>query len=113
MTHFNFLFSLNKLGMCLKENYSNSPSNEYSRHYSTEFEYLRRQNVNSKLGEEQKKKVITSVEVLISTQIRIQSKKKGQNDNGLILGRVSINTRPSPSNALLLGRVLGLDSAHP
>ena len=48
--------------------------------------------MNSKLGEEQKKKVITSVEVLISTQIRIQS-KKGQNDNGLILGRVSINTR--------------------
>ena len=23
-----------KLGMCLKENYSNSPSNEYSRHHS-------------------------------------------------------------------------------
>ena len=58
--------------------------------------------------------VITSVEVLILTQIRIKSKKKGQNDNGLILGRVSLNTRtrPSPSNALLLGRVLGLDLAH-
>ena len=64
-----------KLGMCLKENYSNSPSNEYSRHYSAESEYLRRLNMNSKSGEEQKK-VITSVEVLISTQIRLQSKKK-------------------------------------
>ena len=39
--------------------------------------------------------------------------KNGQNDNSLILGRVSINPRSSPSNALLLGRVLGLDSAHP
>ena len=42
------------LGMCLKENYSDSPSNEYSRHYSAEFEYLRRQDINSKSGEEQK-----------------------------------------------------------
>ena len=44
--------------MCLKENYSDSPSNEYSRHYSadSESENLRRQNMNSKLGEEQKKK---------------------------------------------------------
>ena len=44
-----------------------------------------------------------------------KKQKKGQNDNGLILGRVSINTRtrPSSSNALLVGRVLGLDSAHP
>ena len=69
--------------------------------------------MNSKFGEEQKK-VITTVEVLISTQIRIQS-KKGQNDDALILGRVSINTRtrPSPSNAIILGRVLGLDSIHP
>ena len=103
--------------MCLKEDYLDSPSNEYSRHYSAESqsEYLRRQDMNSKSGEEQKKKVITSVEVLISTQIRIQSKKKGQNDDALVLGRVSINTRtrPSPSNALILGRVLGLDSAHP
>ena len=81
--------------MCLKENYSDSPSNEYSRHYSAESEYLRRQDMNLKSGEEQKK-VITSVEVLISTPIRIQIKKKGQNDN-----------------ALILGRVLGLDSAHP
>ena len=66
------------LGMCLKENYSDSPSNEYSRHYSaeSESEYLRRQNMNSKLDEEQKNKVIMSVEVLISTQIRIKSKKK-------------------------------------
>ena len=35
----------------------------------------------------------------------VKKQKKGQNNNGLILGRVSINTR--------LGRVLGLDSAHP
>ena len=44
--------------MCLKENYPDSPSNEYSRHYSaeSESEYLRRQNMNSKLGEEQKKR---------------------------------------------------------
>ena len=38
------------------ENYVDSPSNEYSRHHSAESEYLRRQNMNSKLGEEQKKK---------------------------------------------------------
>ena len=69
--------------MCLKENYSDSPNNEYSRHYSAEAEseYLRRQDMNSKSGEEQKKKkkiakkFITSVEVLVSTQIRIKSKK--------------------------------------
>ena len=42
--------------MCLKENYSDSPSNEYSRYYSAESEYPRRQNMNSKSGEEQKKK---------------------------------------------------------
>ena len=53
--------------MCLKENNSDSPSNEYSRHYSAESEYLRRQDMNSKSGEEQKKKVITFVEVLILT----------------------------------------------
>ena len=66
------------IGMCLKENYSDSPSNEYSRHYlaESESEYLRRQNMNSKSGEEKEKKVITSVEVLISTQIRIKSKKR-------------------------------------
>ena len=45
-----------QLGMCLEENYSDSPSNEYSRHYSAESEYLRRQNMDSKLGEEQKKR---------------------------------------------------------
>ena len=52
------LSHLSLLGMCLKENYSDSPSNEYLRHYSaeSESEYLRRQNMNSKLGEEQKKK---------------------------------------------------------
>ena len=48
--------------MCLKENYSDSQSNEYSRHYSAESENLRRQNTNSKLGEEQKK-IITSVDI--------------------------------------------------
>ena len=44
-----------------------------------------------------------------------KKQKKDQNDNGIFLGRVSINarTRPSPSDALLLGRVLGRDSAHP
>ena len=105
-----------QLGMCLKENYSDSPSNEYSRHYSaeSESEYLRRQNMNSKLGEEQKKghRVRKSPNFDSNSDTK---QKKGQNDNGLILGRVSINTRtrPSPSNALLLGRVLGLDSAHP
>ena len=98
--------------MCLKENYSDSPSNEYSRHYSAESEsqYLRRQNMDSKLGEEQKKGRSPGFD---SNSDKKQ--KKGQNDNGLILGRVSVNTRtrPNPSNALLLGRVLGLDSAHP
>ena len=44
-----------KVGMCLKENYLDLPSSEYSRHYSAESEYLQRQNMNSKLGEEQKK----------------------------------------------------------
>ncbi len=101
------------LGMCLEENYSDSPSNEYSRHYSaeSESEYLRRPIMNSKLGEDQKKK---SHHVRRSPNFDPNSDKKhkkGQNDNGLILGRISINTRtrPSPSNALLLGRVLGLD----
>ena len=107
--------------MYLKENYSDSPSNEYSRHYSaeSESEYQRRQNMNSNLGEEQKKKkkrrghhVRRSPNFDSNPDIK---QKKGQNNNGLILGRVSINTqtRPSPSNALLLSRVLGLDSAHP
>ena len=100
--------------MCLKENYSESPSNECSRRYSaeSESEYLRRQNTNSKLGEQKKK----GHHVCRSPNFDSNSdkkQKKDQNDNGLILGRVSINTRPSPSNALLLGRVLGLDSAHP
>ena len=100
--------------MCLEENYSDSPSNEYSRHYSaeSESEYLRRQNMNSKLGEEQKKghHVRKSPDFDPNSD---KKQKKSQNDNGLILGRVSINTRTRPSNALLLGRVLGLDSAHP
>ena len=90
------------LGICLKENYLDSPSNEYSRHYSAESEYLRRQNMNSKLGEEQRKK---GHHVRRSPNLDSNSdkkQKKGQNDNGVILGRVSINTRPNPSNASLL-----------
>ena len=71
--------------------------------------------MNSKLGEEQKNKghhVRRSPNFDSNSE---KKQKKDQNDNGLMLGRVSINTRtrPSPSNALLLGRVLGLDSAHP
>ena len=68
--------------------------------------------MNSKLGEEQK----NGYHVRRSPNFDSNSDKKqnkGQNDNGLIFGRVSINTRTSPSNVLLLGRVLGLDSAHP
>ena len=33
---------ISKIGMCLKENYSDSPSNEYSRHYSAESEYQKK-----------------------------------------------------------------------
>ena len=101
--------------MCLKENYSDLKENysyEYSRHYSAESEYLRRQNMNSKSDEVQ----IKGHHVRRSPNFDSNSdtkQKKGQNDNRLILGRVSINTRTRPSNALLLGRVLGLDSAHP
>ena len=71
--------------MCLKENYSDSPSHEYSRHYSTE--YLRRQGTNSKSGEEQKK----GHHVRRSPNFDLNSdteQKKGQNDN-------AFNTRPS------------------
>ena len=103
---------MSQLGMCLKENYSDSPSNEYSRHYSAESEHLRRRNMNLKLGEEQKKVHYVRRSPNFDSNSD-KKQKKGQNDNGLILGRVSINTRSSPSNALLLGRVLGLDSAHP
>ena len=78
-----------KVGMCLKENYSDSPSNEYSRNYSakSESEYQRRQNMNSKLGEEQKK----GHHVRRSPNFDSNSdtkQKKGRNDNGLLLGRV-------------------------
>ena len=75
---------------------------------------LRRQNMNSKLGEEQKKKKKKGHHARRSPNFDPNSdknQKKGQNDNGLILGRVSINTRNRPSNALLLGRVLGLDTS--
>ena len=63
-----FIMLIMQLGMCFDENYSDSSSREYSRHYSAESEYLRHQNMDSK--------VITSVEVLISTQTRIKRKKK-------------------------------------
>ena len=74
--------------MCLKENFSDSPSNEYLRHCSVESEYLRRQNTNLKLGEEQKKMKkghhIRRSPNFVSNSDKKQ--KKGQNDNGLILG---------------------------
>ena len=69
--------------------------------------------MNSKSGEEQKKK---GHHVRRSPNFDSNSateQTQGQNDDASMLGRVSINTRPSPSNALILGRVLGLDSAHP
>ena len=86
------------IGMCLKENYSDSPSNEYSRPYSAEYEYLRRQNMNSKSGEKQKKK---------KKGHHVRRSPKGQNDNGLILGRARVMpyysdpTRHIPSWILL------------
>ena len=80
--------------MCLKENYS--PSNEYS-HLLGRVCILRRRDMNSKSGEEQKK----GHHVRISTQNRVQSKKKGRNDNALMLGRVSINTRTRLGTSLL------------
>ena len=91
--------------MCLKENYSDSPSNEYSRHYSAEFEHLRRQGMNSKSGEEQKTGHHVRRCPIFDSNSDTEQKNKGQ-DYALILGRVSINTRPNPSNALMLGRVL-------
>ena len=98
--------------MCLRENYLESPSNEYSRHCSamSESEYLRRQDMNSKSGEEQKKEHHVRRSPNFDSNSDTEQ-KKGQNDNVLILGQVSINTRtrPSPSNAL----ILGLDSARP
>ena len=70
--------------------------------------------MNSKSGEEQKK----GRHVRKSPNFDPNSateQKYGQNDDALIRGQVSINTRtrPNPSNALILGRVLGLDSARP
>ena len=68
--------------------------------------------MNSKSGEEQKKKKDHHVRRSPIFDSKSNKKqKKGHSDNGLILGRVSINTRTRPSNALSLGRVL--DSAHP
>ena len=91
--------------MCLKENYSDSPSNEYSRHYSAESECLRRQNMNSKLGEEQKKKVHHVRRSPTFGSNSDTKQKKNQNDNGLILGRVSVNTRTRLGTSLFLSKV--------
>ena len=68
--------------------------------------------MNSKSGDEQKK----GHHVRKSPNFDSKSgaeQKKGQNDNALMLGRVSLNTWNRPSNALILGRVLGLDSHIP
>ena len=73
---------------------------------------LRRQVMNSKSSEEQEK----GHHVRKSPNFDSKSgaeQKKGQNKNASMLGRVSIDTRTRPSHALILGRVLGLDSAHP
>ena len=70
--------------------------------------------MNSKSGEEQKKGHHARKSPNFDSKSGAEQ-KKGRNDNALMLGRVSIDTRtrPSPTNALILGRVLGLDSAHP
>ena len=73
------------MGMCLKENYSDSPSNEYSRHYSAESEYLYRQDMNSKSGEEQKKSHHVRRSPNFDSNFGYRA-KKGQNDDALILG---------------------------
>ena len=57
------------LGMCLKENYSDSPSNEYS-HLLGRLSILRRQDMNSKSGKGQKK------DHHVRNENRVQSKKK-------------------------------------
>ena len=78
--------------MCLKENYSDSPSNEYSRHYSAKSEYLQRQDVNSKSGERAKKKK-KGYHVRRSHNFDSNldtEQNKGQNDNVLILGRLRV-----------------------
>ena len=66
------------LGMCLKKNYPVSLSNEYLRQYSAESksEYLRRQIMNSKLGEEQKKKEKKDHHVRGSPNFNSNSDKK-------------------------------------
>ena len=66
------------LGICLQKIYSDLPSNGYSRHYSAEF-ILRRQDMNSKSGEEHRK----GHHVRKSTNFDSKSgveQKKGQND---------------------------------
>ena len=101
---FVFCSNQSQVGMCLKENYSDSPSNEYSRHFSaeSESEYLRRQNMNSKLGEEKKKKKGHHVRRSPNFDPNSDKKqKKGQNDNGLILGRVTNNSRGVPQGCLI------------
>ena len=101
--------------MCLKENHSDLPSNEYSRLYSAESEYLRRQDMNSKSGEEQKKGHHVRRSPNFDSNSDKEPKKKGQNDDVLILGRVCSAGRVlglDSAHLYLLGRVLGLDSAH-
>ena len=73
---------------------------------------LRRHDINSKSVEEQKKGHYVRKSPNFDSKSGAEQKKV-QNDNALMLGRVSINTRTRPSNALILGRVLGLNSAHP
>ena len=91
---------------CQWKNPRTRPSNEYSQRY-LQSECLRRQNLNSKFGEEQKKKnVIKCVEVPISTQIRLKSKKIGQSVNGL-------STWTRPSNKALRRQNLKFDVVTP
>ena len=102
--------------MCLKENYSDSPSPSdlpslspsIYRYSDSPSPSIYNVNMNSKSGKQQKK------DHHVRRNPNFDSNSdKGQNDNALILGRVSMNTRPSLRNALTLGRALKLDSTHP
>ena len=111
-----FLECKSRLRMCLKENYSDLPNNEYSRHYSASPKpSLSICDVKiSTQNQVKSKNITTSADVLISKVYSTVSARGPHKMNALkIIGRVSINTWPSPSNenASILGRVLGLDSA--
>ena len=67
--------------------------------------------MNSKSGDEQKKGYHVRKSPNFDSKSEAEQ-KKGHNDNALMLGRVSTSTRTGPSNTLILGQVLGLDSAH-